>query len=87
METLEFGYQLMQRRQRLQALANWLMGDSDKAQVAIEKALAKAWRLRDRVRSEAELDPFLHRWFRDALVEGLADPGSCARLAAKPQIH
>jgi hypothetical protein len=87
METLEFGYQLMQRRQRLQALANWLTGDSGKAQVAIEKALAKAWRLRDRVRSEAELDPCLRGWFRDALVEGLTDPSLRTGLTAKPQIH
>ena len=83
METLEFGYELMRRRQRLQALAHWLTGDSGKAQVAVEKALAKAWKLRDRVGWEAELDPHLHRWFRDALVEGLAEPA----LAAPSQVH
>jgi hypothetical protein len=69
METLEYGHLLIRRRQRAQALANWLTPDQQRAQAAVVRAMAMAWRSRDRLESEAELDRSLARWVRTGLAD------------------
>jgi hypothetical protein len=80
METLEFGYLLMRRRPRLQALANWLAPNEPRARAAVEKAIAQAWRSRERIATEADIDPNLRSWFRAAMAEAWSAPcgeGAC----------
>ena len=69
MEILEYAYQLMCRRPGLEALANGLTPDRSRAQTAVETVLLLAWKSRDVLADEDELDPTLKRWCRAALAE------------------
>ena len=69
METLEYAYQLMCRRPGLEALANGLTSDRRLAQTAVERVLFLAWKSREVLAGEDELDLTLKRWCRAALAE------------------
>jgi DNA-directed RNA polymerase specialized sigma24 family protein len=69
METLQYGHMLLDRRQRLQALANWLTSDRARALAVVDRAMIAAWRSREEIDHEAELDPHLRRCFLAAMAE------------------
>lgn len=67
METLELGYELVRRRGRLTALADWLSTDQEQAAAAVRSALAAAWRERAAIESAEELETRLNRLLRARL--------------------
>lgn len=68
METLEFGYELIRRRGRLTALADWLSGDRERAGVAVRDTLTTAWRRREAIESIEDLERQLNRLLRARLA-------------------
>ena len=68
METLEFGYELIRRRGRLTALADWLSADHERAGAAVRDTLATAWRRREAIESVEELERQLKRLLRARLA-------------------
>jgi hypothetical protein len=67
METLELGYELIRRRGRLTALADWLSADHERAGAAVRDTLKTAWRSRGAIDSLEELERQLNRMLRARL--------------------
>ena len=75
MDALEFGYQLMSQRPRLEALATWWTPDRQAADVAVRQALAATWKSRDVIQSDIDVRPRLYGNLRRALQARSEDRG------------